>query len=388
MLYGGSQAVGSWGKALTGIGTAVNAPQIVPGGLGAAMQNYASPVNRSNNLPFAPVGPTGQVAGASTANYADAYSPVNSSTIKPPTTTQSGGGGGGNNVATQQAMQTQGGGGDDLQSQLDSIYSPIQAALSGQEQTLNESFAPVPGQIQAQADLSMQNIGQQRAQGTRELGAQETAAGARKEDALTSATRLYDELQRGGQQRFGGSSSAGEAFQTLTSVEQQRRQGTIQSAFETAMQQVGALKSNLEEKFALAQKEIEIQKNEAVQTATNEFKNALQQIQSSKAMAQSDRATANINMLQDLRNKVYTINLQSLQFAQQLALNDKASKAKVDAFAQQIIQATTGGQQAGTNMGNQLANVNATKYGMGSAQTPATTQAYTGRITKPQDEFV
>ena len=282
--------------------------------------------------------------------------------------------------------QNPGGGVDDLQSQLDSIYSPIQAALSGQEQTLNETFAPVPGQIQAQADLSMANIGQQRAQGTRELATQETAAGARKEDALTSATRLYDELQRGGQQRFGGSSSAGEAFQTLTSVEQQRRQGTIQSAFETAMQQVGALKSNLEGKFALAQQEIELQKNEAIQTATNEFKNALDQIQSSKAMAQSDRATANINMLQDLRNKVYTINLQSLQFAQQLALNDQASKAKVDAFAQQIIQATTGGQQAGTNMGNQLANVNATKYGMGSAQTPATTQAYTGRITKPQDE--
>lgn len=89
-----NQAIGSAGKILTNVGTALNAPQIIPGGLGAAAQNYASPQNRSNNLPFAPV-VNAQGGGVSTENNP----PVVDKTVNPST----GGGvsGTGGNIVSQ-----------------------------------------------------------------------------------------------------------------------------------------------------------------------------------------------------------------------------------------------------------------------------------------------
>jgi hypothetical protein len=290
-----------------------------------------------------------------------------------PTPAPSGGGGGGGTQQTQQASAPSEQ--DQLSAELDNIFNPVLSALQGQESTLNQNYAPVEGQITAQADLSKESLANQQASGMRELGTQETAAGGRKEDALSSATRLYNELQRGGQQRFGGASSAGEAYQTLTATEQQRRQGTIQTAYETAMQQVGQYKANLQDKYSTAVKEVELQKSQALADAQAQFRDALQQIKSAQSQVESDKAAASMNVLQDLRNKVYTINQQSLQFAQQLALNNQTNLQTVDAYTQKVLASVTGGSTAVSQFNPQLS----TNYGtIGGQQSTGTTQ--TGQI--------
>jgi len=289
---------------------------------------------------------------------------------------------GGSSAPVQQTQQTSGPSApDELQVQLDAIFNPVFSALEGQENTLQQNYAPVEGQIQAQGALSQESLLNQKTQGMGELGTQEKAAGTRKEDALTSATRLYNELQRGGQQRFGGASSAGEAYQTLTAVEQQRRQGSIYGAYETAMQQVGQYKANLQDKYATAVKEVNLQVQQSIADAQAQFRDALQQIRNAKAQAQSDKATASMNALQELRNRIYTVNLQALQFTQQLALNHEATLAQVKQYEDRARQDITGAQQTTTAFGGQAQTLaNATKYGI-SAPQASPTLAQTGQIT-------
>lgn len=320
------------------------------------------------------------------ANPVPSYTPqphpsvLGTSTSIPTPTAPTTGGGQVPSTPAQQGPNPQ----DQLAADLNSIFDPIFSGLNQQEQTLNQNYAPVEGQIQAQGDLSKQTLADQQAAGMRDLSAQETAAGTRQQDALSSATRLYDELQRGGRQRFGGASSAGEAYQTLTATEQQRRQGDISKSYEQAIQQVNSYKANLQDKYQTAVKEVTLQTQQAIADAQAQFRDALQSLNSARNQAQSDKATASFNALQDLRNKVYSINQQSMQFAQQLALNHEASLKYVDQFTQQALQSVGGATNAVNQSQNQPL---ATSYGIVPGQQTANTSLQTGRATpsKPYD---
>jgi len=317
--------------------------QALPSGGGSSWGPVAGPINPNTN-PIANTGGggTGDILGTQTQT----------------------------NPETQQ--QSGPSGQDDLNNQLNAIFSPVMEALQGQENTLNQNYSTVPGEIQNQYATSAQSLEQQKQSGLTEGTTQETQAGARKTDALTASTRLFNELQRGGQQRFGGASSAGEAYQSLTAVEQQRRQGTIQGAFETAMQQIGTFKQNIIDKAQIAFKELENQKQAALNDAQRSFRDALQQIQSMRAQAQSDKATASMNALNDLRNRVYAVNTQSLQFAQQLAANNQLSLKAVDDYTAKMQQSVGGMQVIGTNFANQATTNPQTSYGISAGQTAPT----------------
>lgn len=279
---------------------------------------------------------------------------------------------------------------DQLSAELDAIFNPVFSALQGQEDTLRQNYAPVEGQIQSESTLAQQSLADQQASGLRELAGQETAAGERKTDALSSAARLFNDLQRGGQQRFGGSSSAGEAFQTLTAQEQQRRQGDIFKTFEQAMQQVGTFKANLMDKYQTAVKEVTLQTQKAITDAQAQFRDALQSINSARYQAQADKATASMNALQDLRNKVFTINQQSLQFAQQLALNRDANLKYVDQFTQNALQSVQSGSTAVNQFGTQATNIaGQTSLGVSPGQVASPQVLQTGQVTarRPEDDI-
>ena len=97
-------------------------------------------------------------------------------------------------------------------------------------------------------------------------------------------------------------------------------------------------------------------------------------------MAQSDKATATLNNLQDYRNKVYTINLQNLQYAQTLAANNQMSQSKVDKYVQNVYSSLGGATSAGTNFANTSNTAaNQTTYGLGST-TPEQQITQTGQI--------
>lgn len=93
-------AAGKYGKYVTTVGTALNAPQLVPGGAGAALQNWASPQNQRNNLPLVPtqpaiIDPTGGKMSYNTPQILGAKDTNNTTQ----TTTSGGGGSNGGNTS-------------------------------------------------------------------------------------------------------------------------------------------------------------------------------------------------------------------------------------------------------------------------------------------------
>ena len=259
---------------------------------------------------------------------------------------------------------------DQLRSEVDAIFSPVMNLLNSQEGTLRENYASVPGAIENQYQTAYSSLGTEKASGENQIAQQEKGVGGAKENALTAATRLYNELNRGGMQRFGGASSAGEAFQTLTAQEQQRRQGTIYSEYATAMDKIGGYKADLEGKYSTALAQLNTQKQSALGQARSDFQDALSAIQTNIATAESDRATATLNTLQDYRNKVYTINAEALSFAQQLALNNQTSLSYVDQATKQLLAAVNGAGTTATSATNTLSQAPTTAYGTSAGNTP------------------
>lgn len=270
-----------------------------------------------------------------------------------------------------------------LRAEVDNIFNPVFSLLNEQESQVRSDYEPIPGQIESQYGVSKSSLETEKGTGERKLAQQGTEAGGRKEDALTSATRLYSELNRGGLQRFGGASSAGEAFQSLTAVEQQRRQATIQTEYEGAMQKLDGYKADLEAKFTQSMKELELQKTSAMDTARRDFDNALSEIRQNRLMAESDRANASLQTLQEYRNKIYTINLQNYQFAQQLALNNEASLEYVNNYAQQVANSLANG---GTTVANLLPGYTpTTSYGGLKSTNKTQTYSPVGSIKRDED---
>jgi hypothetical protein len=293
--------------------------------------------------------------------------------------------GGGNINPVQQTQQPSAPSGpsgeDQLRSEISSIFDPVFSALQGQESTLNTNFGVTNADIEQQGATAQSGLAAQNTSGMQGLDTLGTEAGKTKEDAWTAARRLYDELSRGGQQRFGGASSAGEAYGALTAVEQQRRQATIQSAYQGAMNKVASYKADLITKYQTGVKELESQILSAKNTARQQFNDALQAIQTNKAQAQSDKASATLNTLQEYRNKVYTINMQGVQFAQTLAANKDITLKQVDQYTQQVMDSLTGGGTQVANFGNTAMQTSGqTKLGIGAGQTAPTAPQYTGQM--------
>jgi len=292
------------------------------------------------------------------------------------------GSGSGGNSGTTTTQQNTGGGTPDITSQLDAIFSPVLDQLNQNATDANTSYNRQVGDINQQGVSAQASLDAQNTIGTNQIDQQATDAAGVKTDALTAATRLYDELSRGGQQRFGGASSAGEAYGALTAVEQQRRQATIQTAYDGAMQKVAGFKNDLLTRYNDAKQTLTSQISTQLSAASQAFTDAMGAINSQKATAQSEKASNVLTTLQDYRNKVYTINQQGQLAMQQLAANSQVSLAAVDNYTQQMMNSVTSGSNMLANMSqaiNQTAG--STKLGIGTSPTTIAPITQTGSIT-------
>lgn len=285
---------------------------------------------------------------------------------------------GANNLTTQTATDTSGGGGgggggagsgdagaapsvdaerEAMMREIESVYNPQMAFLGQAENQLRGDLPSALAEAESQYKTNQSLLSNKKSQAQREIGNQETAAGTRKEDAMTAARRLFNELQMGGRQRFGGASSAGEAFSELSQRELMRNQGGINTNYQTALQQLGQQKVKVDEDYQSGLLQLEQQKQSAVNQVNRDFQNKLLEINRMRAEAESAKAEMRLAALQELRNQVFAIQLQNQQFQQQLQLQRTQGLASVDsaaqAFANQMNQAagTTSGfaQTASTN---------------------------------------
>lgn len=176
-------------------------------------------------------------------------------------------------------------------------YAMIDQEAGNSQNFLNQQEAG----INADKKSSLANLEKQRATN------KETAY-TTKEDAQTAARRLYGELQQGYRQRFGGASSAGEAAQALTNVEQQRQMAANNRTYQNAVTQV------------------DTSADSAIASAQSEFRNQLLEVNRNRTAVESERLAARRQALSDLSKKVFAIQQQRETFKQNLQLMQEQAR--------------------------------------------------------------
>lgn len=321
------------------------------------------------------------------ATGADYNFPRPDSNIPQPNNT----GGGGNVLGdnTSQPIQQPNQVDEGLNNAINEFYDPTMNYLNQAEQTLNNALPSVQQDIEGLYNTSRQSLETERGRGEREISAREQQAGQTREDAMAAATRLYNETQLGGQQRFGRASGVGQAFQELANRELMRNQGGVQRDYAQAQMQVAEFQNQLQERFTTAISQLEQQKNTAMNDARREHEQKLLEISRMRSAAESEKAAARLQALQDLRNKVFSINMQDLQFKQQLAQMNQAGQAQVQNYAQQVLGSIGGAGQAADTFGQQVDMNPQTALNVNPAGAGQAGQNLTGRINpnRREDEF-
>lgn len=269
---------------------------------------------------------------------------------------------------------------------VNAIYQPNADYLNQVESTISSQQPGVEQSIMSNYGLSKSSLEGERTLGENKLAKQTSEAGQGKEDAQSAAVRLFNELKRGGIQRFGGASSAGEAFGELTGNELQRNMGGIQKAWSVAVDKINGYKADLQQKFTTAIATLEQQKNDAIMEAKNYFQERMLEVQKMKAENESAKAAANLSLLQDYRNKIFTINMQDLQYKQQLALNKQAGEQQASDYLTQLQEQLSMGQNATTTGINNMQANTGTTLGINS-QNKTQQQTPTGQVASTKKNW-
>ncbi len=243
---------------------------------------------------------------------------------------------------------------------INQIYGSAMNDISNQENTLRSNQQSILGDINSAYGSSTGTLQSNLNQSNAQLDQSAQQGGQRQQDALTAARRLYGDLIQGGQQRFGGASSAGEAYQALTGRELQRNSQQITSQYNDFMGQVSLARSNVQSKYDDAISQLEQQRNSALNQANRDFQDKLSQINSLRNQAASDKASAQLSALQELRNQIYNINIATSQNSQ--ALNTYKTQAETQ-LQTAISQFTQSNQNAGSAL---------TAYGQNTTTNPTT----------------
>lgn len=214
---------------------------------------------------------------------------------------------------------------DPLIEQINNIFNPTMDYINSLYSTAQQQQPQIEADIQNQYATSSGILQSEKGLAEQDLAGQEKKTAKQQEDALVSARRTANETGRGISQRFGGASSAGGALSELNARQLQRNEQGIRDKATGVFDTIIQAKNTLQVKYSSAIKELETQKNTALNEARRYFQSKLAEISRLKAETESAKNQMKLDALQQYRNQVFQVNL-SLQEAQQ-SVNQQASMA-------------------------------------------------------------
>lgn len=271
---------------------------------------------------------------------------------------------------------------DDFMNEINNVYSGSENYLNDAENAVRSDQPNALKEAESIFNTNVSTLGNQKQTAFGQLDQQQTKATSTKENALADARRLYQEQQMGANQRFGGSSSAGQAVSELQAREQARQFGQTGRQYADITNQIDTQRNTVEREYQTGMLQLEQQKQTAIANVTRDFQNKLLQISNSRAMLGQAKAEAKLSALQNLRSEVFAIQQQNTQFTQQLEMMRQ----------QALLSAGNYGQSTGGAVG-MASNAASTQYQAPSTQYAATaglggqqSQApqYTGAIKKEE----
>jgi hypothetical protein len=230
--------------------------------------------------------------------------------------------------------------------ELSAAYDPIFQYLNEAEQSVRSGYGGIQQDINNQYGVSSNTLGTGKSQNLASLDTSGQKVQQTKEDAMSSARRLYNELIQGYGQRFGGSTSAGEAARVLSGNEAQRTMGGVNRDYGNNMALIQQKKVEVEQNYQTGLQQLQATRDAALTQANRDFQQKLLDISNTRASTASEKAQQKLAALQELRNQAYNIQLQNQQFQQQLALQKASDSQSLDSYLAQFNQAGQAGQTA------------------------------------------
>lgn len=268
---------------------------------------------------------------------------------------------------------------NDFLKALENEYSNTMNYLGESEKNLRGQLPAAQGEVNSMVDANRTNLDVQKQASEAQLQQQSVEGQQRKESALDSARRLYNELMAGGQQRFGGASSAGEAYKTLGATELQRNSGQINQDYGNFMKQVEDQRTNVQNQYSAAVQSLEAQRTSMLNDVMRNFQASLNEINKARTEAGNNKEREKLLVLQDMRNQVYQINLARAQEQKNLDALLQQANTQIEDYVRQSY-----GAQQGFNQ-NTTTNPE-TGLGIENGGTTNDQVSYMG-IRKPEDEL-
>lgn len=211
------------------------------------------------------------------------------------------------------------------QADLDNAYAPVfsdiqnlyNTAQNNQQTYLNAATSPF--------DALQPGIDQAYTQG-QNLNQQQTAQNnTQTQNALAAARQLYNELQQGVQQRFGGTTSAGDFAKAFYGRQLQQNEGSAYNTAGQNQQQLATQMQNIQAQHDSATQQLAAQKASALSNAQLQFQQMLQQIDSLKTQTDQQKAASKLDALNQLNQTANAIQQQFNQFQQNLQLQNQSA---------------------------------------------------------------
>jgi hypothetical protein len=233
--------------------------------------------------------------------------------------------------------------------EINSIYDPTMNVLNQTESAVRQDFPTV---LEA-ANKAWETAYAELEASKNKVADTITTAGNKavqtKENALSAARRLFGELRQGYQQRFGGSTSAGQAAGELANVEQMRQQGGIQQNYQNTDQEISQMKVQLDKDYEVGSAKINQAKVEAVAQANRDFQNKILEISSQRGQVESAKAAAKLDALNTLRNQVYQASQEELAYKRSIDTWKMQQAAEIDTYKAKLGMSGSGATTASNN---------------------------------------
>lgn len=336
-------------------------------------------------------GGTSDVYRAGTSS-APAPSPSPTGTNPPPT-----GGGGGDtryqqllkmdrNPKEEEELRALMAGMQPDQNAINAAYEPVINFLNTEEARISGYLPSVLQSAQEAFDVSKRTLGASREQGERQLGEQDIFAEQTRQSEENEARRLYDQLMRGGIQRFGGATSAGQGYQSLLGVEQQRVNAQIAQQYTTAKREIQNAAFSLREDYNNKMMGLEQQLRETQSNIRKEFDDRIAAIRGMRAESEGAKATAQLNALQDMRNKMYQLQLSTLEYRRNLDAQANQAASQIQQANDYWDSLVSAGQAGANTFADQTAGTRQTSYNLGATGTGAQSFSPTGRVARRRED--
>lgn len=255
------------------------------------------------------------------------------------------------------------------QNAINAVYDPIMNFLSGEESRIAGQESNVLQSAQEAFDVSQKTLDTSKEKGERQLSEQDIQAEQARQRETNEARRLYDELTQGGLQRFGGASSASEAYKAILGREQQRGSGQIAQQYQAAKRAIQEASFNLREDYTNKTLALQQQFRETQNTIRNQFQDRLAQIRQMRASTQGAKANANLQALEQYRSQMYNLQLATMQYKQQLDTQAQQNAIQISQANQYWDQLVGGAQESLDIFNTQTAGLPTTQTDIGETNT-------------------